>query len=141
MAQSYGATAVNASSDDPVQAIRDVTNGAGVDVAIEVIGLPLTIQQAVRSLAIGGRAAIAGITDAQVSIGPYRELIAREAELIGVSDHLKTELVELARMVEAGRVNLKNSIARRIALDAPSINETLDRLDDFADDVRVVITP
>ena len=141
MAEQYGAVAVDASRLDPVAAIMDATGGAGVDVAVEVIGLPDTIRQSVRSLAIGGRAVIAGITDHDVAITPYAELIQREAELIGVSDHVKTELVELVDWVETGKLNLRGGIARTVPLEAPAINGCLDELDEFSDDVRVVIVP
>ena len=53
---------VNAARLDPVNQIRQLSQGRGVDVALELIGLPLTMHQAVLSLAVKGRAALAGIT-------------------------------------------------------------------------------
>ena len=141
MAATYGAQTIDANDDDPVAAIRERTAGRGVDVAVELVGLPETIQQSIATLAVGGRAAVAGITNQDVAVAVYRDVICREAELIGVSDHLKTELVELAGMVEAGRLNLAAGIARSLPLEAEAINEALNALDRFGDDVRVVIVP
>src|SRR5262249_53318648 len=46
-AKSFGAThTVNSSKEDPVEFIKSVTGGNGVDVAIEAIGLPQTYRQA-----------------------------------------------------------------------------------------------
>ena len=84
----FGATAIDATAGDPVGQIRELTNGRGVDVALELIGLPVTMGQAVQSLATLGRAALVGLTQETFELAPYRELINKEAEVIGVSDHL-----------------------------------------------------
>lgn len=60
LAKRFGAVPVNAAECEPVAEIGRLTGGRGVDVALELIGLPLTMRQAVRSLAIQGRAALAG---------------------------------------------------------------------------------
>jgi D-arabinose 1-dehydrogenase-like Zn-dependent alcohol dehydrogenase len=60
LAAALGATPVNAAHGNPVQEIRRRTHGRGVDVSVEVGGLPETMRQAVQSLAIQGRAALPG---------------------------------------------------------------------------------
>ena len=141
MAGRFGAVPVNAANRDPVEQIKSLTAGRGVDVALELIGLPLTMQQAVRSLAIKGRAALVGITDKRFEVAPYDELINKEAEIIGVSDHLSDELPPLIEWVRQGKLDLSDVIARTVSLEAGPINETLDRLGRFGEDGRVVIRP
>lgn len=141
IAAHYGAIPVNAGVDDPVAEIQKLTNGHGVDVALELIGLPLTMQQAVRSLAIHGRAALVGIMNQTFDVAPYHEIINKEAEIVGVSDHLASELPALLEAARTGQLDLSHAITRTIPLDAAAINETLDRLERFHDDLRVVITP
>ena len=63
-----------------------------MDVALELVGLPLTMRQAVQSLAILGRAALVGLTNEKFQVAPYAELLNREAEIIGVSDHFASEI-------------------------------------------------
>ena len=46
------------------------------------------MQQAVRCLGIQGRAAMVALSRESMSLLPYPELISKEAEVIGVSDHL-----------------------------------------------------
>lgn len=140
-AAELGAVPVNPVGADPVAAIQDLTEGRGVDVALELIGLPLTMEQAVRSLAIKGRAALVGITEKSFSIRPYHEVINKEAEIIGVSDHLASELPELIDLVRRGKLNLSGAITRTVPLDAGVINEALDGLEKFGNDVRVVVSP
>lgn len=141
LAGNLGAIPINAALSDPVEEIRKLTNGHGVDVALELIGLPLTMQQAVRSLAIHGRAALVGIMDQTFDVSPYHEIINKEAEIIGVSDHLASELPSLLEFARNGALDLSPVISRTIPLDATAVNETLDRLERYHDDLRVVITP
>jgi 2-desacetyl-2-hydroxyethyl bacteriochlorophyllide A dehydrogenase len=141
MAERLGAVPVNAQRADPVDEIRRLTGGQGVDVALELIGLPLTMDQAFRSLAVFGRVAIAGLTDQTFEIAPYRNLLNREAEIIGVSDHLAEELPLLIDFVCHGQLDLSDVITETVDLDASVINDALDQLDEFGDRVRVVITP
>jgi propanol-preferring alcohol dehydrogenase len=141
MARRLGAIPVNAGQTEPVSEIKRLTGGRGVDVALELIGLPLTMQQAVQSLAIKGRAALVGISDQTFEIAPYADVLNKETEIIGVSDHLATELPLLLELAQQGKLDLSEAITRTVPLDADAINDTLDRLEQFGHDVRVVIQP
>jgi propanol-preferring alcohol dehydrogenase len=141
LASQFGALPINAAQVNAVDQIRHATDGRGVDVAVELIGLPLTMHQAVQSLAIQGRAALAGITQKPFEVTPYYELINREAEIIGVSDHLASEIPLLLELARLGKLDLAQVVTRSIPLDANSINQSLDNLDRFGEGVRVVITP
>lgn len=141
MAARFGAIPINAQETDPIDELMRLTNNQGVDVALELVGLPLTMQQAVRSLAKGGRLAIAGISHKTFEVAPYKELIGKEAEIIGVSDHLAQEIPQLLDWARQGKLDLSEVITRTVPLDAGAINHTLDQLEQFSDAVRVVITP
>jgi propanol-preferring alcohol dehydrogenase len=140
-ARSLGAVPIDARAGDPVKLIRDHTGGRGVDVVLELIGLPLTMQQSVRSLAKQGRAALVGITERNFEVSPYHDLVNREAEIIGVSDHLATEIPLLLEFARAGELDLSNVVTRTVPLDEKAINNVLDQLQHVCEDVRVVITP
>lgn len=141
LAARFGAVPVNAMDADPVAALLELTHGRGVDVALELIGLPLTMQQAVRSLAIKGRAALVGITEQSFPVAPYHEVINKEAEIIGVSDHLAREVPLLLDLAAKRRLDLSNVVSRTVGLDAVAINQTLDQLEGFGDSVRVAVEP
>jgi len=142
LAGKYGAIAVNSTKGDPVAEIRRLTGERGVDVALEVIGLPQTMRQAVQSLAIFGRAVVVGVTDQAFEIDTYREILGKEAELIGSADHLLHELSLLLEFVRQGRLDLSEVITRTVPLDADAINEAMDGLAQFGGNaVRTVITP
>jgi S-(hydroxymethyl)glutathione dehydrogenase/alcohol dehydrogenase len=62
MARRMGAThVVNSAHDDPVQAVRALTRGAGVDHSFEAVGNAKLVRQAIESLAIRGTATIVGV--------------------------------------------------------------------------------
>ena len=142
LAGKYGAIAVNSTKGDPVAEIHRLTGERGVDVALEVIGLPQTMRQAVQSLAIFGRAVVVGVTDQALEIDTYREILGKEAELIGSADHLLYELSLLLEFVRQGRLDLSEVITRTVPLDADAINEAMDELAQYGSNaVRTVITP
>lgn len=141
VAEDLGAVPVDARVGDPVAELRRLTGGRGVDAALELVGLPLTMQQAVQSLAIFGRAVIAGITDQTFEIAPYADLLMKEAQVIGASDHLAQELPLLLEMVSRQLLDLSQVITATIPLDAEDINQVLDRLERGQAGVRTVILP
>src|SRR6266705_1150559 len=101
---SMGAIAIDARAADPVEQIKEATGGTGVDVALELIGSAKTMRQALLCLGPLGRAALVGLTAETMSIHPYAELINKEAEIIGVSDHLATELPALIQFACTGKL-------------------------------------
>lgn len=141
LAAEFGAIPVNAAACDPVAEIQRLTGQRGVDVALELIGLPQTIKQAVQSLAIFGRAVIVGITRHPAEIDTYHELIGREAEIIGSDDHLLQELPLLIEMVRRAKLDISNVVTGTVPLEAGAVNAALDGLERFGDDLRTVITP
>jgi len=141
LAERYGAIPVNAARVDPVAEIKRLTRGRGVDVALEVVGLPQTMRQALLSLAVLGRAALVGLTPKSFEVYPYAELLGKEAEIIGSSDHLLSELPTLLELARRRTLDLSEAITRTVPLDAEAINAALDELDRFGGSVRTVITP
>jgi propanol-preferring alcohol dehydrogenase len=141
LAERFEAIAINAAAGDPVEQLREITNGRGVDIALELVGLPVTMRQAVQSLATLGRAALVGLTKQSFEVAPYRELINKEAEIIGVSDHLASEIPILLEMARTGQLDLLHGIIRPVPLEAGAINAALDNLEKFGDDVRIAIVP
>ncbi len=138
LAAAHGAEPIDARTMDPVAAIRAA---GGADVALELTGLPGPMRQAVESLAVFGRAVAVGLNQGPVPIHPYRELITREAEIMGAADHLATEIPLLLSLAAAGKLDLSAVVTHRVPLDAAAINASMDRLEEFGDAVRTVIVP
>lgn len=138
-AAAYGAQPINAADGAADVQLRARTHGRGVDVALEFAGLPVTQQQAVAALAVQGRVALAGISRTPFAVDSFATVINREAEIIGVSDHLHGELATLMEFTRRGLLDLDSVIAERLPLDAEQINHCLDALASFHGRTRSVI--
>ncbi|MDQ6655623.1 MAG: zinc-binding dehydrogenase [Verrucomicrobiota bacterium] len=138
-AAALGAVPISATAGDPVEQIRAATAGKGVDVSVELVGTAATMNQAVRCLGILGRAAIVALSRERLSFLPYAELINKEVEVIGVSDHLASELPALLRYAASGKLTFPESALRFVDLDEREINTALDALERSTDYVRSVI--
>src|SRR3954468_7716029 len=127
LARSFGA--IPAAVED----LRDV------DIALDFAGHPPTTLAALRSLRRGGRIMIVAINLRELAIDPYRDVLANERHIIGVSDHTRDELVELLAMAANGQLDISRVITRRVGLDAAAINAVLDDLDGGTAHLRTII--
>jgi len=139
LASEYGAIPVDASRSDAVEEIRKLTRGKGVDVALEMIGLPVTMKQTIESLGVLGRAVIVGLSQSPLEVHPYQTLIGYEAEILGSNDHLLQELPVLIDLRRRNVLDTSHVVSQRIPIDAEKINQRLDDLEQFTNDVRAVI--
>ena len=140
LARELGATdTVNATETDPVAAIRELTGGRGVDHAFEAVGLPMLVDQAVRSLAIRGTATIVGVLPAGAKIEFPWEALRPECRLqtsrMG-SNAFRFDIPNYLELYEQGRLRLDEMISRRIPLDA--INDAFRAMDE-GDGARSVV--
>jgi D-arabinose 1-dehydrogenase-like Zn-dependent alcohol dehydrogenase len=138
-AKMLGAVPIDATKRNPVEQIMDATNGTGVDVSLELIGSAKTMRQAVQCLGALGRAALVGLTAESMSIFPYTELINKEVEIIGVSDHLAAELPTLIEFARSGKLHFPPDALRFVDLEAEQINASLDAFQNSIDHIRTVI--
>ena len=84
---------------------------------------------------------LAGITDQNVEVAPYDQLVKSEAEIIGVADHNSKELHQLISWYEEGKLSFSDGIISTGLLEEKVVNHALDNLDVFGDTVRVAVTP
>jgi Zn-dependent alcohol dehydrogenase len=138
LAAHYGAIPV-AGGSGAVEAI--VADSGGVDVALELVGLAETMRQAVGVLGPQGRAAAVGLAEEPFLIDAYEDLVLREAEIIGVSDHLASELAPLLDIAARGELDLSRVVSNQVPLEAGPVNQALDDLTAFGDEIRTVIVP
>ena len=140
-AEACGAVPVDASAGVPVDVLHRHTGGRGVDVALALVGLPEAMRQAVQSLAPCGRAVLVGLADRPLCVDSYGEVLGKEAEIIGSSDHLLDELPLLLELARQGRLDLSRVVTDRIPLAADPVNAALRRLQGFGPGLRTVIMP
>ena len=129
LALKFGATDVLDGGEDAVKAVRQLSAG-GVDFAFEVIGLPHTVEQAIRMLAPGGLMTIVGAMrfDATVALPGFAALLNEwrvQGSFMGSSPFTR-DIPRYAAMYLKGELELDTLIAERIAL--AEINRGFDTL-------------
>jgi S-(hydroxymethyl)mycothiol dehydrogenase len=121
-ARQFGATdTVNASDGDPVEAVRALTGGIGVDVAIEAVGHPEVFRQAFYSRDLAGTLVQVGVPSPTMTLEvPMIEFFGRGGALkpSWYGDCLPTRdfpiLMDLHR---SGRFPLDRFVTETLALD------------------------
>ena len=121
-AKDFGAThTINASRTDPVEAIRGLTGGNGVDVAIEAVGNPVTYEQAFYARDHAGTVVMVGVPDPQMKIElPMIEIFGRGGSLKSswYGDCLPTrDFPIFIDLYLQGRLDLDRFVSETIALD------------------------
>jgi S-(hydroxymethyl)glutathione dehydrogenase/alcohol dehydrogenase len=114
-----GAIAVDGRQSDAVTAVRDLTDGRGVDIAFEAVGSPRTFRQATEMLADGGRCVVVGIAPvgltAEVEI---TRLVRRKLQVLGsFGGRPRRDLAEVMAMAADGRLSVGDVVSRRFTLD------------------------
>jgi S-(hydroxymethyl)glutathione dehydrogenase / alcohol dehydrogenase len=130
-AKRFGAThLVNAREDDPVAAIKKLTDG-GADFAFEALGTAPTIRVAVDAIRSGGMAVIVGMAPhgEEAHIDAYM-LTWAEKTLKGSyygSARTRIDMPMLLALANAGKLDLGDLVTRRSPLE--EINESYSALD------------
>ena len=120
-ARGFGAThTINSSEGDPVEAIKALTGGNGVDVAIEAIGLPQTYRQAFEARDLAGTVVLVGVPHPDMTIElPFIEVFGRGGALKSswYGDCLPTrDFPMLIDLYLQGRLDLDGFVSETIGL-------------------------
>jgi len=121
-AKDFGAThVVNSSREDPVEAIRSLTNGNGADVCIEAIGLPHVYRQAFEARDLAGTVVLVGVPRPDVEMTlPFIEMFGRGGALKSswYGDCLPSrDFPMLIDLYLQGRLDLDRFVSEKIALE------------------------
>jgi threonine dehydrogenase-like Zn-dependent dehydrogenase len=110
---------INASQDDPVEAIRDFTGGRGADVAFDAAGTQTSVYQCLESLRPQGKVVLYGVHGRKLNDFPIDTIVLRDLIVYGaLTDRVGWE--EMIGLVASGRVNLGDIITHRLPLESAS---------------------
>jgi len=132
LAKEFGAShVVDASQQNPVERIREITGGPGVDYAVEASGHARVIEQALDAVRKGGGLCVFAShprSGDRISIDPH-DLISgkRIRGSWGGRSAPDEALPRFATLYREGRLPLERLITKRYALDG--VNEALDDLE------------
>jgi propanol-preferring alcohol dehydrogenase len=108
---------VNMSNQNLTEAVAKITDRRFADVVLDFVGHNTTIDNGITCVGKGGRMVLVGIGAKSMEVSPYSTIIGREIEIVGVDDHLKTELLELVRLARSGGLDLSRSVTHRVRLE------------------------
>jgi alcohol dehydrogenase len=110
---------VNFHETDPVAEIARLTDGRGVDVAIEALGTQSTFESALRVLRPGGTLSSLGVysSDITLPLGPFSAGLADLSIVTTLCPGGKERMRRLMSTISAGRVDLRPLVTHRFKLD------------------------
>lgn len=116
VAKKFGATSlINSSDGHAAQQVMELTEGAGVDVAIEAVGLPATFDICQAMVAAGGRIANVGVHGKPVELH-MEKLWDRNISLTTrLVDTVTTPM--LLKVVRSGKLQPNKLVTHRFAMD------------------------
>jgi S-(hydroxymethyl)glutathione dehydrogenase/alcohol dehydrogenase len=122
MATAFGSThGIDASANDPVAAIRELTEGRGVDYAFEAIGRKESIEQAYAATRKGGTCVVIGIGSRKESVSLNVFFIPiMEKRLLGCwygSADVQRDALRILSLYRAGKLKLDELLTRTYPLE------------------------
>lgn len=136
-AEALGAIPIDGDGD----AVTEIVALGGVDVAVELVGSADLMRDAVAMLRPQGRAVAVGITHREFGLDPYRDLVRREAEILGTADHLPSEIDEILGWAATGLIDVDRLVTATIPLEQEAVEQALVSLEAFGAGIRTVIEP
>ena len=143
MAKKMGADiVVDFSKANPVEEIMKITDGRGVDVAIEALGTQATFESCLRVLRPGGILSSLGVysTDLKIPLTAFSAGLGDNRIVTSLCPGGKERMRRLMSVIESGRVDLGAMVTHRFKLD--EIEKAYDLFANQRDGVlKVAITP
>jgi NADPH2:quinone reductase len=126
---------VNTSTRKLKDALRDATNGDGVDVVYDPVGGTQS-EEAVRALAWGGRLLVVGFASGSIPQLPLNLILLKNCAVVGVfwgayaarePGNFQQDMAELLALVDAGRLKPVISRSLPLARGGEAIRQLADR--------------
>ena len=137
IARNLGADVViNSSNEDPVQRIKEFTNGEGAQGIVDFVGADATMRQAYQSAGRQARVVIVGLAGGSL---PFTVIRTGSIEEIEVTTSSWGNITELSEVLALSRKGLIRSRIQRIGFE--QINETFDQLAHGQIEGRAVLVP
>lgn len=107
---------IDPTQTEPIQAVKELTQGEGADATLDATGLAEVRAHAVRSTRIWGRACLVG-EGGTVTFEPTPDIIHRQLTLLGSWTFSIATLEELARWIVTRKLPLSDLVTHRFPLE------------------------
>jgi Threonine dehydrogenase and related Zn-dependent dehydrogenases len=106
-AAGLGAYTINPRVQNVEERIRELTDGKGVDAAIDAVGAAATRQQCITSAANGGKVVFTGLHQAETTLD-INDIVRREIKLFGSFAYSKSNFQTALEWISAEKIGLGN---------------------------------
>ncbi|MBQ7248280.1 MAG: alcohol dehydrogenase catalytic domain-containing protein [Lachnospiraceae bacterium] len=137
----FGAdTAINTKTENLYDRVMEETGGLGADLSIDSAGAPVTIEQAVKLAAPGGRCILYGLPDGDPDIHfPVKEIIMKQLTVMGGTNN-QLAWDPLIELIAEGRFDVKSYVTGHCTLE--TVNEAVREVRAHPDHlIKTVIHP
>lgn len=123
---------------NPVQAIKDYTNGLGVDVAFEVAGIEATINTAIESTKYEGNVVNISIWEKPASI-PVNKFILTERKMTSIIAY-RNIFPQVIQLIANGQIQAAELITKKISLEQ-IVAEGFEALIKNKNQIKILVDP
>ena len=118
-AMKMGAThVINGSNSDPMEIVREITDGAMVDLAIEAVGKDSTVNDCFTLTRKGGTVLAFGVPRRSVYELMFPELFQKELKLLGaVGPEVQIDFPPAVELVANDKIDVSHIISHRVPVD------------------------
>ena len=132
--------AIDPTTEDVRARVLEATDGRGLDVACDVVGLNAVMKEAATCLGRAGRVVMIGLSREPLELGPGVLLGLGRHAVLGHLGYRREHLDDLVRLVQHGRLDLTASVSEVIPLE--EIHRGVRTLaTKEGDPIRIVVTP
>jgi 2-desacetyl-2-hydroxyethyl bacteriochlorophyllide A dehydrogenase len=134
-----GIETIDAGRADPVEVIRDLTEGEGADVVCEAVGHPATVAQMVAACRVRGRILVGGIGGAPSPVD-LASVVFKELTLVGSRVYESRDMATALSLLGSGALNVDGLVTRTVPLEN-AVVDGYQRLRDSRDEMKVLLAP
>jgi threonine 3-dehydrogenase len=118
LARKLGADRViDPTKEDPVAIVKELTDGGGVDVMLEMSGNARAIDQGFKMLRFGGRAALLGLPDKPIQFDLNNNIVFKGAEVYGVTGRRMWDTwYKMRGLFQSGKLDITPVITHKLPM-------------------------
>jgi D-arabinose 1-dehydrogenase-like Zn-dependent alcohol dehydrogenase len=132
--------ALDPAADDVPTRMRELTGGAGLDLAVDLVGANAVLAEGAASIGVGGQVLMVGLSPDRIALGPGVAFGVRAQSLLGHLGYDKHHLDQLAVLVGTGRLDVSASVTATLGLE--DVHDGVRRLaEKEGDPIRLVVVP
>ena len=140
LAEQYGAIPINASQVKAHRKIRELTDGSGVNVAIEAVGEPATLIGCLKSVKMRSHISIVGSFSKPVEFPMHKISLTQKTITMGSPFNMAEYIPKLIGLIRSGRIDMTPLITHTLPLsEGEKAYEMLDKQLDGV--MKIVLKP